>query len=141
MEHKRFKTRIDEANSIRRLMGLQPINEKYAITPEDQESMQKISNVMTPQGYSKPGGISAVPFKNSEEGSNWSSKGTSLSPDRLEYATNQTLKDANVGSWKAWETSRGIVISDSQRDFLIVEAPRGCSPNWCYVVKPGADFS
>jgi hypothetical protein len=140
MEHKRFKTRINETNSIRSLMGLQPINEKYTITPEEQESMQKISNVMTPQGYSKPGGIGTVPFKNSNEGSNWNPNGPSLSPGRLEYATNQTIKDANVGSWKAEKTSRGIVIKDSQRDFLIVEAPRGCSPNWCYVVRAGTDF-
>lgn len=121
-------------------MGLQPINEKYAITPEEQESMQKISNVMTPQGYSKPGGIGTVPFKNSNEGSNWDPNGPSLSPGRLEYATNQTIKDANVGSWKAEKTGRGIVIKDSQRDFLIVWSPRGCSLNWCYVVRAGTDF-
>jgi len=140
MNHKNI---LNETNFMRRMMGLQAINERLAISPEEQENMQLISNVMTPEGFSKPldqGGYGTVPFKNSKEGRNWNPEGPALSTNRLEQATNETIKDANVGSWKAVKSGAGISIKDAERNFLHVNAPRGCKPNWCYVVRPGSDF-
>ena len=67
MNHKNI---LNETNFMRRMMGLQAINERIAISPEEQENMQLISNVMTPQGYQKSleqGGYGTVPFKNSKQ--------------------------------------------------------------------------
>lgn len=141
MNHKNI---LNETNFMRRMMGLQAINERLAISPEEQENMQLISNVMTPEGFSKPldqGGYGTVPFKDSEEGREWKTTGgSSLSLNRLESATNKTIEDANVGSWKAKKTGSGVEITDLERDFLTVIAPKGCNPNWCYIVKAGENF-
>ena len=140
----KYKNILNETNFMRRMMGLQAINERLEISAEEQENMQLISNVMTPEGFSKPldqGGYGTVPFKDSEEGREWKTTGgSSLSLNRLESATNKTIEDANVGSWKAKKTGRGVEITDLERDFLTVIAPKGCNPNWCYIVKAGENF-
>jgi hypothetical protein len=141
----KYKNRITETDSMRRLMGLQPINERI-VGPDaaGQERMQKLSNIMTPEGWSQPGSrgaIQTLPFKDSTEGRDWNPSGPFLSSDRLAQATNKTIKNANVGSWKASNQNAKIIsIEDAERLFLYVGAPRGCEPNWCYVVMPGPDF-
>lgn len=135
-----YKKRINETNFMRRMMGLQPINEKYDIDSAGQKQMQLVSNVMTPEGNSS-GGINTVPFKDSEEGKEWvAGKKSNLSSDRLEYATKRTIEDSDVGGWKVKKTSRGIIIKDNSRDFFSVETGTFGEPNWSYVVIPLSGF-
>jgi hypothetical protein len=135
-----YKKRINETNFMRRMMGLQPINEKYDIDSTGQKQMQLVSNVMTPEGNSS-GGINTVPFKDSEEGKEWDAgKKSNLSSDRLEYATKRTIEDSDVGGWKVEKTSRGIIIKDNSRDFFSVETGTFGEPNWSYVVIPLSGF-
>ena len=135
-----YKKRINETNFMRRMMGLQPINEKYDIDDAGQKQMQLVSNVMTPEGNSI-GGINTVPFKDSEEGKEWDAgKKSNLSSDRLEYATKRTIEDSDVGGWKVEKTSRGIIIKDNSRDFFSVETGTFGEPNWSYVVIPLSGF-
>jgi len=118
MEHKK---RINETNFMRRMMGLQPINERYDIDADEQKQMQLVSNVMTPEGNSI-GGIRTAPFKDSEEGKEWAAGDKqTLSPDRLEYATNTTIENSGEDGWEVEKTNYGITIKDVSRDFFSVE--------------------
>ena len=138
MEHKK---RINETNFMRRMMGLQPINERYDIDAAEQKQMQLVSNVMTPEGYSQPGGISTVPFKDSEEGKEWAAGDKKvLSPDRLEYATNTTIENSGEDGWEVEKTGYGVIIKDVSRDFFSVETVANGNPNWTYVIRAGSGF-
>jgi hypothetical protein len=135
-----YKKRINETNFMRRMMGLQPINEKYGIDAAGQKQMQLVSNVMTPEGNSI-GGINTVPFKDSEEGKEWAAGDKKvLSSDRLEYATKRTIEDSDVGGWKVEKTGNGVIIKDNSRDFFSVETVTNGNPNWSYVVIAGSGF-
>lgn len=135
-----YKKRINETNFMRRMMGLQPINEKYGIDAAEQKQMQLVSNVMTPEGNSI-GGINTVPFKDSEEGKEWAAGDKKvLSSDRLEYATKRTIEDSDVGGWKVEKTGNGVIIKDNSRDFFSVETVTNGNPNWSYVVIAGSGF-
>jgi len=137
MEHKK---RINETNFMRRMMGLQPINERYDIDAAEQKQMQLVSNVMTPEGNSI-GGIRTAPFKDSEEGKEWAAGDKqTLSPDRLEYATNTTIENSGEDGWEVEKTNYGITIKDVSRDFFSVETVANGNPNWTYVIRAGSGF-
>ena len=137
MEHKK---RINETNFMRRMMGLQPINERYDIDAAEQKQMQLVSNVMTPEGNSI-GGIRTAPFKDSEEGKEWAAGDKKvLSPDRLEYATNTTIENSGESGWEVEKTGYGVIIKDVSRDFFSVETVANGNPNWTYVIRAGSGF-
>jgi len=137
MEHKK---RINETNFMRRMMGLQPINEGIGVDAADNEQMQLVSNVMTPDGATVAG-ISTVPFKNSDEGREWAAGDKKkLSGERLKNATQQTFTDKKIGSWKIKAQNDAITIEDNRGVFFRVDTVTKGSPNWTYVATPSSNY-
>ena len=137
MEHKK---RINETNFMRRMMGLQPINEGIGVDAADNEQMQLVSNVMTPDGTTV-GGISTVAFKNSDEGREWASGDKKeLSGERLKNATQQTFTDKKIGGWKIKDQGDAITIEDKRGVFFRVDTVTKGNPNWAYVATPSPKY-
>ena len=138
MEHKK---RINETNFMRRMMGLQPINEGIGVDAVDQEQMQLVSNVMTPDGATVAG-ISTVAFKDSDEGREWmSGDKKELSGERLKNATQQTLDtDKKIGGWKIKDQGDAITIEDKRGVFFRVDTVTKGNPNWAYVATPSSNY-
>ena len=134
------KKRIDETNFMRRMMGLQPINEGLDVDATDNEQMQLVSNVMTPGGTTVAG-ISTVPFKNSDEGREWAAGDKKkLSGERLKNATQQTFTDEGIGGWKIKAQNDAITIEDNRGVFFRVDTVTKGNPNWTYVATPSSNY-